>query len=410
MEVAMSTTRSALFFATCLLFPLAVHAQTFHVHFVGPNLQTIAAPAGQECSVTWYDPEGLTYSDGDIGFLAQGGNPRATCLNGIGIDSIFASRRDGTTWINPSQTACPTLRGLYHSAQTCTYYPGPLASPSIVKIGSRYYMAFVGGNADINRGEIFWATSTDGATWTTFKWDPKPPGYAWRPIVRPIYGDTCSAFGIGQLSLTYDPNPSINPNGTFYIHFLYYHPSQIGALDTMAFRMPFNPTNNFGIGGQGQLCIAASTATNATCAWTNHSGNLVWDYDGQPAQPGDPVLGVYRGMRQMGFGGGDVKWNPDQSNWLHVYGFGGKVYWQSTTSLASSLWTAAKEVDLSALDTELNNRYPGKYQSAERYYGGLWYGTSGGRTGMWMYQPVDVDNCSWPFAGLRIVMVSLRYY
>ena len=46
-------------------------------------------------------------------------------------------------------------------------------------------MAFWGGNADFRKGHIFWATSTDGASWTILKWDPKPAGYAWRPLIYP---------------------------------------------------------------------------------------------------------------------------------------------------------------------------------------------------------------------------------
>ena len=297
--------------------------------------------------------------------------------------------------------------------QNCGYSqakPGPLGSPSIVKVGSRYFMAFVGGNADYIRGQIYWAVSNDGATWTVYKVAP-PPGFNWTPIIGPKYGNPCEPFGMSHVKLVYDPSTSIGPEGGFYLYLFYHHPAVFQALrlETLAYRIPYASADAFGLGAVTgrQLCIGSSS-TSTTCSWVRHSGKLVWDYDGSPAEPGDPLLQRQRGMRQMGFGGGDVKHNPQQGNWLHVYEFAGVIYWQTTTSLESSIWTPRQVVDVSSLDSQMASRYPA-YQP-ERYYGGLWYGTLGGRTGMWIYQPVDYAGCSSPFAGLGIVLFGLNYF
>ncbi|HEV2855556.1 MAG TPA: hypothetical protein VHC97_22385 [Thermoanaerobaculia bacterium] len=401
-------------FLLLLLLSNASMAQTWRAGAPGPNLLTISSPAGQECSVTWYDPVMLNFPNGDLGFYAQGNNPRA-CSPAVGIDSLYKAQRNSSTlvWQTPSQTACPALTGkfLNGSFPACPYSqtnPGPLASPDVVKVNNKYYMAFSGGNSDIIRGQIFWAYSTDAVTWTVLQDPPLPPGFTWRPLVQPKYGDPCALYGIGHLTLTYDPDTTLGPEGAFYIHFMYKHPTDPITRDMWAYRFPFSSMNASGIGGGGQLCIKSTTGN--PCNWVNHSGKLFWDYDqvnGQTPEPGDPVLFRNQGMYQMANGGGDILWDPSHNYWLRVLMFGGVRSWQSATSLSTGQWSAKTQVDMSAFHSGMASLYPS--YSAEEYIGGLYYGTFGQRTGMWMWVPVDYGGCSNPFSGLGIVSTGLNF-
>lgn len=410
--------------ALCIIAQSA-SAQTWRIGAVNSVLQI---PATNACNVTWYDPEVFVPSTGTVKLLTQGGNLSQVCnpVGTPGIDSFFSAQGSSSTgaWTTPTATSCPGVRGFYMQGgqtQNCGYSPtnpGPIASPSVVKIGTHFFMAFSGGNADYIMGRIYWAVSSDGTNWTAFNNNP-PAGFTWKPILTPEYGNPCSPFGVGQLSLSYDAaDTSMGPNGTFYIHIAYIHGTAGKELDVYAYRFAYNPSDAAGFGlpstyysngtKPGQFCVAASSSPTATCSWVNHSGRVVFDYDNQPvAVAGDPLITRYTGMRQLQYGGGDIKFDPIHNNWLHLYSFGGSVSWQTATSLASSTWTSAQTVDLSGLDSALTSRYGGNYQSSERYYGGLWYGALGNRTGLWLFQPVDPNNCSWPFAGLGIAPAEL---
>jgi hypothetical protein len=286
--------------------------------------------------------------------------------------------------------------------------PGPLASPSIVKINNKYYMAFVGGNADNIRGQVYWAYSTDAVTWTVWKAAPLPSGFAWRPMIQPKYGDPCGLYGIPQLTLTYDATSTLGPEGALYIHFMYKHPTVPVTRDMWAYRFPFSSSNEFGIGGGGQICIKSTSGD--PCTWVNHSGKLFWTYDqvgGQIPEPGDPILAQNQGMYQLANGAGDILWDPSHNYWLRVFVFGGGRFWQSAASLSTGTWTAKTSVDMSTLHSALASLYPN--YSAEEYAGGLYYGTLGGRTGIWMWVPVDYKGCTNPFSGLGIVSTALNF-
>lgn len=367
-----------------------------------------------KCSATWYDPDVFQFPNGDRGFLAQGGmnNP---CTANVGLDSLFSARFNSTTqaWQLPAAGSCPTVVGRYADF-SC---PGneffapyqPLASPAIAKVGSRYYMAFSGGNADFRKGHIFWAFSDDGVHWTPFDWDPKPAGYRWKPLVYPKYGDVCETFGIPQLTLTYDPGTDYGPQGTFYLHFNYIHRGQPAIYDTYTFRFPYSNSNPFGLGGGMQVCLN-NGPRGTPCNWVNHSGAMVFDYEGQPAEPGDPVLGVYGGnQNNFDYGAGSIVWDPSHNNWLRVYNvFDPNLRWETTASLASGIWTAPRVVDMSQFHSQVKARYP-SYNQNEMYYGGLYWGQIRGRTGMWLFQPADFRGCSGYFSGLGIFTVALSF-
>lgn len=389
--------------------PLA--AQTWRAGALsGP---TLSLPGG--CASTWYDPDVYVFPDGQRGFLAQVGlaNP---CTAGAALDSLYHAKFDGMNWQIPAANACPTVHGAYATASCPTqefFAPHqPLASPAVVKVGSRYYMAFSGGNTDIRKGHIFWATSTDGVAWTIFKWNPKPAGFDWRPLIytkpRPNDPDDfCRLYGIPQVELTYDPSTAHGPQGTFYLHFNYHH--RTGELDTISFRFNYTDTNGFGLGGGMQVCLNGGVR-GTPCNWVNHSGIMVFDYDGQPAEPGDPLLTRY-GTNQNNFdyGSGSIVWNPLHNNWLRVFSlFDTNLRWQTTTSLASGVWSAPQIVDMSEFDTRMATRHM-TYNPGERYYGGLWWGTIGARTGMWLFQPSDYASCPGFFTGLGITAVALNF-
>jgi hypothetical protein len=234
-------------FVLGLLLSTRLYAQTAQTwRAAGFDGSVVVLPGG--CTSTWYDPEVFIYPDSSRGFLAQGAmaNP---CTANVGLDSLFRAKRDSVSgaWQLPTANSCPTLVGAYAS----TACPGqgyfaphqPLASPAIAQVGNKYYMAFSGGNGDYRKGNVFWASSNDGVNWSTFKWDPKPPGYNWKPLIYPKYGDFCETFGISQLTLTYDPSTEYGSQGAFYIHFNYIH--RTGELDayTFRFRISFNSGN-----------------------------------------------------------------------------------------------------------------------------------------------------------------------
>ncbi|HXO18445.1 MAG TPA: hypothetical protein VOA87_00820 [Thermoanaerobaculia bacterium] len=401
----MSKTR--FFLAITLLLASSLHAQpTWHAG----NLATDVLDLPGKCSATWYDPEALLFPDGNLGFLAQGGQANP-CTANVGLDSIFLAKYNGG-WQLPAAGSCPTLVGRYadFSCPNQNFAPyQPLASPAIAKVGSRYYMAFSGGNADIRKGHIFWAFSDDGVNWIPFDWDPKPAGYRWQPLIYPLYGDVCATFGIPQLSLTYDPSTDYGPQGTFYLHFNYIHRTQ-NALDTYTFRFRYSSANPFGLGGGTQVCLNGG-ARGTSCQWVNHSGAMVFDYDGQPPVGNDPLLGMYGGnVQNLDYGGGSIVWDPSHNDWLRVFAqFDPNLRWQTTTSLSSGIWSAPQTVDMTQFHNQVRALYPA-YSQNEMYYGGLLWGHFRGRTGMWLFQPADFRGCSNYFTGLGMFLVGLNFF
>ena len=72
------------------------------------------------------------------------------------------------------------------------------------------------------------------------------------------------------------------------------------------------------------------------------------------------------------------------------------------------MWTAPQIVDMADFDRRMLARFPG-YNATERYYGGLWWGTIGTRTGMWLYQPTDYTSCPGAFTGLGVIGTALTF-
>jgi hypothetical protein len=95
--------------------------------------------------------------------IAQSARPAGSlsCAYDDYIDNFYSASTSGGTWITPSATSCPVLGGAYNRCGYSTTASGPIGSPSVVKVGSTYYMAFNGGNSDFITGRIYWATSGD---------------------------------------------------------------------------------------------------------------------------------------------------------------------------------------------------------------------------------------------------------
>src|ERR1043166_9655850 len=115
--------------------------------------------ANNPCAKTWYDPELFTLPNGNLEMVAQGGNYEQNCPT-PNIDAFLGATRIPPSahyvggWSLPTSTACPMLTGGY---ARCAYSPssaGPVSSPSVVKVGSTYYMAFSGGNGDYIAGKV----------------------------------------------------------------------------------------------------------------------------------------------------------------------------------------------------------------------------------------------------------------
>ena len=398
-----------LLLATGLLLASALQAQpTWRTG----NLASDALVLPSKCSTTWYDPEPFVFPDGNRGFLAQG-NQISSCTGSAVVDSLFSGKYNATTqaWQLPAAGSCPTLVGRYANLNCPNQSPPyePLASPAIAKVGSRYYMAFSGGNADGLKGHIFWAFSNDGVHWTPFDWDPKPVGFNWKPLVYPKYGDPCIPFGVPQLTLTYDPSPEYGPQGTFYLHFNYIHDNQAKDIDAYTFRFQYSSASQYGLGGGMQVCLN-SGPRGTPCNWVNHSGAMVFDYDGQPADGSDPILQVHGGNgNNFGYGGGSIAWDPSHGYWLRVFNlFDANLWWQTSTSLSSGIWSAPQTVDMTSFHSQVKARYP-SYLQNEMYYGGLFWGPIRGRTGMWLFQPADFRGCAGYFSGLGIFTVELNF-
>ncbi len=392
-------------------------------YITGEPTALLASHPAANCGTTWYNPSLMTLPNGDLGFIAQSGRPPGSSCPTAGlplaqIDDFYSASLNPSTgnWTVPSVNSCPTLKGAYNR---CGYVPsggppGPIGNPSVVKVGSTYYMAFNGGNADYIAGRIYWASSTDGVTWNVYNLpnplDPdEPTGEGWTPILKARYHNCVTAppaLGIGEINLAYQP--AKGSDGTFYIYFNHYGFDAHGFLDTWGIRFSHDPSQPFGLGGNKQIY---QKPPGETGAWKNlDSGLMVWNYDitnGGSAMPGEPVLGTYQGRNgtPFGFGSGEIRYDPLSRKWLHVYTFGdapgNSTKVQTSSSLSSNLWTTPVTID----DASLRSLVPAGDTTPRDV--GLHHGTIGGRTGLWMFAPMNIPGCSLPYPGLQIVPAEL---
>jgi hypothetical protein len=255
-------------------------------------------------------------------------------------------------------------------------------------------MAFSGGNADAIAGKVYWAVSNDGRSWSFYNWN-LPQGETWTPVVYGKYASDCQGApypesnGVGQLQLAYE-------NGYFYLFISYWHPHQLYPhLSSVAYRFRYAPANvhPFGFGGGNELFYLGS--------WVPHSGRLVWEYDAGNPEPNEPKLKAYDSMGTYQFGPGDLTWDPRYNEWVHIADWGG-ARWQVNSSLASPNWHNGSGVAGS---------YGAVSNMPSNYYtnlgSGLWYGTLGSTTAMWMFMPIDRGGCTYPHRSLSILPARL---
>lgn len=361
-------------------------------------------PGVNTCSRTWYDPDIHLLPNGtDLGILAQASAP--TYCTDIAVDTIQRATREngGGRWTVPRLVdsfgnECPTVQGQYTRCGFQNWFhSGPVASPSIVRMpnensptGVRYYMAFVGGNADYIHGKIYWAVSDDGKRWDTYA---RNATEFWAPVIFAKHGEPeCSApSGIGQVQLAFE-------NGLFYMFFQYYHPTR--ELSSVLYRFDYNPKHPFGFGGSVREMYLRG-------AWQRHSGQLLWEYDTVALRSNEPVMGLYDGAQAagFGFGQGDVKFG--NGRWLHLYVFAHVTYAQTATSLDPTVatWSVPEIVDVS----RIRDAYP---LSTSAPAPGVWYGSlSGTPERWWIWTPVPFEDrlCAGntipvnPFAGLALL-------
>lgn len=383
--------REGLLLSSLLLTASLANAATYHVSGIGMNLAGVGNSGfDSSCQSTLYDPEVYTKPDGHVILWGQGGSV-ASCSKGI--DSIYSvPNQYGDVWTNPTLTTCAPLRGNVVCDQYVTGPDpsGPVASPSVVKVGTKYYMAYVAGNADLERGRINWAVSTDGVTFNKYPNNTTPVS-----IITPIPTSktACQPHGIGQVQLVYE-------SGYFYFLFEYYHFQNAngGPFTTLAYRINYDSTNAFGLGTTRQIY------QGSTNSWVAHDGNLRFTYDGGTL----PISGNYDSRGFAFAGEADVKWDPSRSRWIHVYSdfMIDKLYWQETTSLATGTWSAQVEIDTSVLRSQ--------FPTSPFIGSGLWYGDiwGTGTSRMTLFTPVHYgSNCAaGPFAGLGINVATLDFY
>lgn len=399
--------------AVSLALSGAASAQTWHVGGTTPG-GPIKIDAPALCAATLYDPEVYVLPSGARALLGQGSTFAASgCVRQR--DELFLSQQVTGGWSNVPVAGCPALSGGYATVTQCgapfTSGPGPLGSPSIAKVGSKYFMAFNGGNSDTLKGHVFWATSTDGVTWTPFLGSSRPAGYQWKPLIYLKGGGLCDKIGVGHVSMVYDPSTTYGAQGAFYLYVTFSHPNLPQPSDHILYRFQYSSTDPAGMGGGMQVCL---NSAGGTCQWTDHSGAMVFANSGVDPEPGDPVLPFYGSARNMGHGPGDIKWNPGRNAWLRAYTHldVSQLFWQEATSLATGLWTAADvPVDTAQFQQNMAARFGALYNPADVLYPGLYYGSfGGGPNKMWIFQPIDYGGCSSPFGGLGIVISQFNYF
>ena len=271
--------------------------------------------------------------------------------------------------------------------------------------------------------------------------------------------------GLTTVDLVYDENDrgsGANADGTIYFFLGYIHAfrhklnetddpkfcppapdctngcGDFVVFDSLVYRINYDPASPTGLGSNREIFML--DRTSGVKKWMPHSGVLVWDYDlsefGE-APTTDPLCYPQQSTN-IWPGNIDIKWNPDTNRWLSIGYFGetdlaslSNHKTQENTSLAAAdAWTAGplsqhngrfdryENVEIS----ELTNEFPSNYNVRDKdgniikttyigYGGGLWYGTLGGKKGMWYFVPVRkkiFGPDTGGFVGLAIVPTLLK--
>lgn len=268
----------------------------------------------------------------------------------------------------------------------------PVASPDVVRVNGVYYMAYVAGNADEERGRVYWKKSADGSTWTDLGPASNPT-----PILVPVdshHRSVCERHGIGQVQLAYDPP-------YFYFFVIYYHfenPSLYdGPYTTMIYRIRYDANDAFGL---SQNPADRQMWMGAVRGWEAHNEQIIFTYD--------DVNGIEEGSRANKYAElpGDVIYDPRIGLWIHVFANGTTLQFQTTTaSTLDSVWTDPKSITTTLLDSD--SRF---VANQTKLPPGLWYGSVDqfSPTTMYVFLPVWENDCGGnKFAGRTIASAEL---
>ena len=371
----------------------------------------LKASSPHTCSDLVYDPDIFALPNGELRLLAQGAN--AT----VDRDSIFGFTRNGSSgaWTSPAPSS--HLPAAFEGGYArCGYTPtgtnGPVASPSVVKVGSKYYMAYVGGNADQITGKVYWAVSTDGLNWTHYNVSP-PGSEILTPIIYPYYHEECStpnlASGVGQVYLAYE-------SGYFYFYLRYGHwdDGQFLSVESLAYRISYNSASSWGLGSTRQIW------RGPTLGWTSNQGKLVWEYDCIDPQgnywcditpPPYPILQQQQGASSFTYYPGDLKYESGLGKWVHFYKTsvpGSGLDWESGYLAQPGSWTYGGAVNTSTLTSAIQSRYGG---TVEMYYPGVYFGNlCTGCPTRYLFVPIDPGSaCANDFWGTVILSAELVF-
>lgn len=412
------STRLAVVIAFITLPAASVQAETYRTGTVYNQILTLGGVrlAGQEgdCTRTWYDPAVFPIAGtSELRLLGQGGNPSDACAT-VGHDALYAGAREpvGGSWSVPSTTDCTILPGFSRCGRPRWVWASPSVVTNVSPTDERYYMAFVGGNGDFDKGKIYWAVSQDGDSWDVYHWN-SPPGEPWTPVIYPKYGSEClDPFGVSQLAVAFE-------DGYFYILMNYVHRigeegEPDGPWESVAFRFSYDPNHPWGFGPVKQIFHDGDGKGPQPGAWVAHSGRFVFTYDPIAAEPGDPRLGFDTSMWTLHVGGKDIERDAGRGRWIHAFTAydTDRLHWQESASLATNDWSARADLDSSTLDGP-----SGKFPGRTIQYPALWYGSVAGQPDrMYIWVPVDwgATQCQIPglsptFAGLGIASAELIY-
>ncbi len=383
-----------------LAFDLMAQSSPYNYTVGQPYTSIVRMNGSLSCQTTLYDPEVFSLSpdgalDKTLIMYAQGG---ASGYPTYSIDSIWSSTRDtfSGAWTQPPGGSPAIVSNdveCDHNGPDNPNTVGPVASPDVVKVNNVWYMAYVGGNADLERGRVYWKKSGDGRNWTDLGPSSSPT-----PLLVPVdshHPSVCEKHGVGQVQLAYEAP-------YFYFFCLYYHFDDPNIWDgpytTLVYRIRYDSNDAFGL---SQVAGDRQMWMGPTRGWQTHNGQLVFDYD-------DPVNGITKGSLAHNYGDrpGDVIYDPRIGRWIHIFANNTQLLFQTTGGASlDSDWTTPKAITTTLVDSD-----PRFVANQSKVSPGLWYGSVSQFTPatMYVYMPMLEINCgSNQYAGRTIASAEL---
>ena len=426
---------SSAFSRLMFLVVLAVAVPLFAQPRVSAVYSPLAAdfqinPNGTPADPPMYAPALYPSSNGSLGMITMGSCLGQCPSDGAAGDALWRWRRAaGGSWsgayggLSPSKNIQTTSLGEtipagalrpftevianFNYNAACQYAfndaKGAFGNPSIVKIGSKLFMAYEKGNGDWWTGEMWFAVSSDeGATWSVY---PTPIFYPlyhrWHHASAPSGSSEFCNEGFVGPSLT-----TVDVGGVTYFHLYagYAHPASEygpGGYSIVDYRWPYNPGHPYGFAGPVQLYYNG--------AYQTHSGKLVWTYDsGAVYTPSDTKLDPTKVQSSWG-----SSFNVWAAGSVATQVISGQTYklmivdgWRNAgdplrivTSCDGTNWSAPISVSTSLV----SSYYPGKIIVNNA----IWHGTLGGVTSLWGFLSLGDYSKPGAYSGTRILPVKL---